>query len=216
MKNVFSIICFLIGLNSCGQTNDKTVSNFEIDEKIKDKVEEVISDSEFGSQMGDIFLIYDNSMIADYFEDDSLVMSTKNEKRKMPFKSFFYSQNDTLAIDGAYGLFGGFGFSIKFIDKEPVIYHMLAGDDFPTYSMTKNGDLELRIEVPCSNTKLTLSKYPDLKEGEIVYGVVEFESGEYYQSGGTVNGKEIEERKKIRMDMKIYFKSKFLDIEKMK
>jgi hypothetical protein len=31
-----------------------------------------------------------------------------------------------------------------------------------------------------------------------------------------INGEEVEKRKRIRMDMKIYFKSKFVDIEKMK
>ena len=44
---------------------------------------------------------------------------------------------------------------------------MLASDEFPTYSMTQNGKLELRIEVPCNNTMLTLSKVPNLKEEEI-------------------------------------------------
>ena len=93
---------------------------------------------------------------------------------------------------------------------------MLLGDEFPIYSKTKNGELKFIIEVPCTKTKLILSKQPELKEGEIIYGFVEFESDEYYQSGGSVDGKEIEERKKVRMNMKVYFKSKYIDIEKWK
>ncbi len=216
MKNIFYALAILIGIQSCGPANDKSVSIFEIDKAVESKVEEMISESKFGNQVQETFLIYDNILITDYYEDDSLVMSTKKNKQKMPFKSFFYARNDTVTIDGAYGLFGGFGFSIKFIDDKPIVYYMAAGDDFPTYSMTKDGGLEYRIEVPCTNTKLTLSSIPELKEEEIIYGMVEFESGEYYQSGASVDGKEIEDRKKIRVDMKIYFKSKFLDVENWK
>lgn len=216
MKNLTLIICMSIGVNLYNQTNGES-TKFKIDGNIKNEVEENISESEFGDQLNDdIFLIYDTPIIADYYENDSLVNSTKNDKQLMLFKSFYYSFNDTLTIDGFYGLFGGFGFSIKFIENKPIVYHMLASDEFPTYSMTQNGKLELRIEVPCNNTMLTLSKDPNLKEEEILYGKVEFESEEYYQRGVTINGKEVEERKKINMNMKIYFKSKFLNLEKLK
>ena len=214
MKNIILIICLLIGQNSFGQANDKISSRFEIDETIKNKAEEKISESEFGGLFEDLFLVYDNLMMVDYFENDSLVMSTKNEERKGPFKSFFCSQNDTLAISGVYGLFGGFGFLIKVIHNKPIVHHVLLGDEFPIYSKTKNGELKFMIEVPCTKTKVILSKQPELKEGEIIYGFVEFESDEYYQSGGSVDGKEIEERKKIRMNMTVYFKSKYIDQEK--
>ncbi len=46
--------------------------------------------------------------------------------------------------------------------------------------------------------------------------MVEFESDNYYQSGPMINNKEIEPRKKVRMNMKVYFKSMYLDMEKMK
>ena len=216
MKNILVLLCLLIGLNAYGQTESQENSNFEIDEAVKKKVEEKISEDNFDKQLEGLFLFYENPIIVDYYENDSLAISTKHEMKKMLFKSFFYTKNDTVTIDGAFGMFGGFGFSIKFIENKPVIYHMLAADDFPIYSMTKDGELALRIEVPCTNTKLTLSELPKLKEEETIYGIVEFESGEYYRSSGMLDGKEIEERRKIRMNMKIYFKSKFLDIDKMK
>ena len=144
-------------------------------------------------------------------------MTTKNREDKMPFRSFFYARDDTISIDGAYGLFGGFGFSIKFIDKKPIIYHLLAGDDFPEYSKTKEGKLEYRIEVPCSNSSLILSRFPELNE-EIIYGFVEFNSEKYYQIMKTYEEgeSETEQRNEIRMNMKIYFKSKYIDLGKMK
>lgn len=160
-------------------------------------------------------LIYENPLLAEYYEDDSLTISTKNQDKKLIFKSFFYDHNDTLTIEGAYGMFGGFGFSIKINADEATIFHMLASDEFPTYSMNKNDSLKFRIEVPCTNSSLTLSKIPKMKAGEIIYGMVEFESGDYYQSGLMVDNKEIEPREKVRMNMKVYFKSMYLDLNKM-
>lgn len=202
-----------MGCNNSIQSVEQNSSKLKLDKNIKEEVESKIMKSEFGNSMGDKLLIYNNILTTDYYENDSLLSTTNSQIQAMPFKSFFYPQNDTTVIDGAYGLFGGFGFSIKLINKEAIIYHMLAGDDFPVYSLTKEGELKYRIEVPTTKAKLTLSKIPILEEEEIVYGIVEFDSNEYYQSGVILDGEEIEERRKIRMNMKIYFKSKFIDIE---
>lgn len=215
MKDILTFILLSICLVSCGQDAEHSSDKIRIDKGVEKEVESKISESQFGNMSKDL-LIYENTLLADYFENDSLTMSTKGQDKKLVFKSFFYNHNDTLTIDGAYGMFGGFGFSIKIKDGNATIYHMLASDEFPTYSMNKNDSLEFRIEVPCTDTKLTLSKMPELKDGEIIYGMVEFESGNYYQSGPMVNEKEIEPRKKVRMNMKVYFKSMYLDIEKMK
>ena len=214
MRTIIAILCLVACLQACYQTHIGSTSDYRIDETIKRQVEGVISEGELGGEMGGI-LAYENLLIADYYLEDSLMVSLRNEENRLPFKSFFYTQGDTLSIDGAYGLFGGFGFSIKFIDNRPIVYHLLAGDEFPVYSMTETGELQLRIEVPCTNTKLTLSKEPELKESEILYGVVEFESKDYYQGLGEIHGMEAKRRDRIRMDMKIYFKSKYLDLNKM-
>tara|TARA_B100000767_G_C19536155_1_gene438723 strand:+ start:48 stop:695 length:648 start_codon:yes stop_codon:yes gene_type:complete len=215
MKNILTFILLSISLVSCGQEKESSAEKIKIDPSIQKEVESKISESQFGNMSKDL-LIYENLLISEYFENDSLTLSTKNQDKKLVFKSFFYTHNDTLTIDGAYGMFGGFGFSIKIKDNQATVYHMLASDEFPTYSMNENDSLKFRIEVPCLNTTLTLSKMPELKDGEIIYGMVEFESGSYYQSGPMVNNEEIEPRKKVRMNMKVYFKSMYLDIEKMK
>jgi len=216
MSKIFVILGLLIILSSCDASTQPNTSKFEINDSINKEVEINTSKSEFESSSNDAFEIYNNVIIADFYENDSLIMSTKMEKRELPFKSFFYNHNDTISIDGAYGIFGGIGFSIKIIEGKPIVYHMVAGDDTPTYSMTNKGKLEFRIEVPCTETNLILSRVPKVKDEETIYGLVEFKSNEYYGSGPTINGKEIEERKKVRMDMKIYFKSKYLNIAKMK
>lgn len=215
MKHSVILLYLLVTIIACQQDSNQSTSDFKIDERVIDEVNSKISKSEFGGPFDNLFLIYDNTLLADMYVNDSLIGSTRNKERKMPFKSFFYARNDTISIDGAYGLFGGFGFSIKLVDNTPTVYHMLAGDEFPEYSETKTGDLKLRIEVPCSDVKLRLSKYPKLKENDIIYGIVEFKSDAYYQGSGLVNDEEVGERVKTQTQMKIYFKSRFIDIDKL-
>lgn len=214
MKNILTFILLSMSLVSLGQNAKHDSKSFAIDKHIEKEVESKISESQFGEIEKDV-LIYENTLIIDYFENDSLTISTKGKDKKVVFKSFFYNYNDTLTIDGAYGLFEGVGFSIKIKNNKATVYHMLASDEFPSYSINENDSLEYRIEVPCTNTKLTLSKRPKLKNGEIIYGMVEFESENYYQSGPMSDEKEIGPRKKIRMNMKIYFKSMYLNIDQM-
>jgi hypothetical protein len=65
--------------------------------------------------------------------------------------------------------------------------------------------------VPCTDTKIILSEIPDSTNKQIIYGYVEFKSDHYYASSGSVNGKEILPRKKLRNNMKLYFKSGYLN-----
>ncbi|MBC2843586.1 hypothetical protein [Winogradskyella flava] len=172
-----------------------------------------ISKSELGSTFDTLFFVYDNVLLLDNYESDSITFSTKNQERRMPFKSFFLKKNDTISIDGAYGLFGGFGFSLKIVNEEPILYHMLSGDDFPIYSRTKDGKLHFRIEVPCTETEIILSKIPDAIENEVIYGMVKFKSDIYY-SASSVNGDiEPDNLQENQVGMTIYFKSRYFDFE---
>jgi hypothetical protein len=213
MKNKILILFILIGITAFAQKVESKKLEFGIDKNIKGKVESKIKKSEYARNFEGI-LIYETPMITDYFVNDSLTVSTKGDKTGL-FKSFYYKMNDTISIDGAFGLFGGFGFSIKLIDKKPMVYALMAADEIPIYSLTKSDSLELRIEVPCENVKLILSKYPKLKSDKVIYGYLELESSEFYQGKPTFGREETEERTKLKMNMKVYFKSKFLDIEKM-
>ncbi|MEM8584802.1 MAG: hypothetical protein AAGF87_11060 [Bacteroidota bacterium] len=215
MKNEIIFFSLLIILSSCVKSGEQKAYNFKIDDTVKETVEASISELEFASSAEDVFLIYNNPLAVDYYENDSLVATSKNEPTEAIFRSFYYYQNDTLVIDGMYGLFGGFGFSIKIVENQAETYHLVAGDDFPAHSLTIDGDLQLRVEVPCIGTKLILSKLPEPNGQEIIYGLVEFESVDYFHRGTIVEGEEVEARSKVRMDMKVYFKSKFLNIESL-
>jgi hypothetical protein len=210
MKNILIFILFSISLTSCVQKKKSHSDKIKIDKNIEKEVKSKISKSTIIPS--EDLKIYDNILIADFFENDSLTISTKGQNKKLVFMSAFYNQNDTLIIDGLFGVFAGFGFSLKIKDDKAVVYHLLESKDSPIYSRSKRDSLKFRIEVPCSNTSLTISKIPELKEGEIIYGVVEFVGSNYYQSESLDNNGEVKPRKKKRMNMKVYFKSIYLNI----
>lgn len=211
-KYLITIISFCLTLSSCGQaTKDNSTGGLTIDPSIKIEVEKKISTSEFGAGQ-DKILIYNNLMLVDLYEDDKLNISLKEQDKKSTvFKSFYYWQGDTLGIDGAFGLFGGTGFSIKIIKGKTTLYHMLASDESPSYAYNEKDSLIFRLEVPCTDTKIVLSEIPDSTKKQVIYGYVEFKSGNYYASSGSADGQEILPRKKQRANMRIYFKSAHID-----
>lgn len=200
-------------LCSCGQsTKSNSIDGLIIDPNIKTEVEKNITASELDA-VKDKILIYNNLMLVDLYEDDKLIVSLKEKDGKgTVFKSFYYWQGDTLGIDGAYGLFGGSGFSINIVNGKATVYHMLSSDDFPSYAYKEKDSLIFRLEVPCTETKITLSEIPDSTKKQIIYGYVKFKSGDYYASSGFADGQEILPRKKQRANMRIYFKSAKLDL----
>ena len=205
---VVATVCNL--LFACGQVNTKsTIVNVEIDVDIKDKVEKNISSSPFA--MGDL-QVYNNRIFLETYENDKLV-ATANGDKETVFKSFYYWYGDTLAIDGAYGLFGGTGFTIKIVNGKATLYHLLAADEEPTFAYNKKDSLLYRLEVPCTDTKITLSEIPDSTKNQTIYGYVEFKSDNYYDSPGYYDADELSQRKKLRDNMKIYFKSNRLKIK---
>lgn len=213
-KYLLIIITFCSILSACGQTTkDNSTAEPTIDPNIKTEVEKNITISEFGAGQ-DKILIYNNRMLLDLYEDDKLSISLKEQDNKSTvFKSFYYWQGDTLGIDGAFGLFGGTGFSIKMVKGKATLYHMLASDNFPSYAYNQKDSLIFRLEVPCTDVKIILSEIPDATKKKVIYGYVEFKSGDYYSSSGEADGQEILPRKKQSSNMKIYFKSAYLDIK---
>ena len=212
-KQLIIIIIFSSTFCSCGQPiKNNSSDKLTIEPTIKNEVDKNIGPSEFGAGQ-DKILIYNNLMLAEFYEDDKLIISTKEQDNKSTvFKSFYYWRGDKLSIDGAFGLFGGTGFSIKIIKGKATLYHMLASDDFPSYGYKEKDSLIFRLEVPCTDTKIVLSEIPDLTKKQVIYGYVEFKSKDYYSSSGSDDGQEILPRKKQRANMKIYFKAANLDL----
>jgi hypothetical protein len=201
------LMLFLSIVDLHGQSsNTNEIDGLTIDPGIKIEAEQYFGKSEF-DEAQDKWLIYNNRMLVDFYEDDKLIQTTKDKEISKLAKSVYYWRKDTLNIDGAFGLFGGFGFNVKIINGKATLYHMLASDEFPSYSYNENDSLIFRLEVPCAETKIILSDLPDPEKKQVIYGYVEFKSGEYYSTNGSVNGKEIKPRNRSRINMRMYFKS---------
>ena len=195
-------------LCSCSNRQKKSdIAGLTIDPNIKTEVEKHIVEQPEFERFGDFMEVYGNSLYMDSYENDSLVVSSTDFSKKLPFKSFYFWDKDTLGINGAYGLFGGTGFYIKIADKKVELFHMLSSDDIPTYAYKKSDRLIMRLEVPCSDTKIVLSEIPDSTKNQIIYGFVEFKSDDFYSVSGVFLEGEEPKRKKTRNNMKIYFKS---------
>lgn len=110
-----------------------------------------------------------------------------------------------MCIDGAYGMFDGFGFSIKIKDQKATVYALVIGE-VANYALTENGERKQRLEVPCATSELTLSEYPEIKEDGLLYGYIAFESQDFY------SGLEGNKPTKNRLKMKVYFKSNYIGL----
>lgn len=204
----------LVPIISCSQTiTDNQITGLIIDPKIEEKAKEQFEDSEQFKEFNKILLLYMNSGEVQSYLNDSLITNRTFEDEKIPFKTFHLWQNDTLTINGGFGIWGGVGFGIEIVNKKARLYHMLSSDDFPTYSYSEKDSLIFRLEVPCNKTKIVVSDLPDSTvQNQIIYGYIEFESEPFYSSAGSADGEEILPRQKIRNNMKLYFKSKKINM----
>src|SRR5688572_8974390 len=206
-------ILLLMTIYSCGQTSTtKAIDGLVINPQVKIEAERNIKDSKDFEKINQRFQIYENMVTMEFYENDSLILSTKDNPKNIIFKSFYFWRGDTLIIDGGIGLFGGGGFSIQIVNDKATVYHMLSSDDFPTYAYGEKTELIDRLEVPCNDVKLILSEIPTKGKKTAIYGYVEFKSDNYFTSQGAVDGKEFQPRKKSRSNMKMYFRSGEVEI----
>ena len=213
IRNIIAISLFCLTLTACGQTENSTlIKGLTIDPNIKAEVEKHIKSSKELDMFNGQMQVYLNSGVIASYQNDSLIFTSKSEQGKAPFKSFYLWKGDTLTIDGAFGLFGGIGFGIDIYKNIATLYHMLSSDDSPSYAYKETDSLIFRLEVPCTDTRIILSEIPDSTKKQIIYGYVEFKSGNYFASSGSADGHEILPRQKLRNNMKIYFKSGKLEL----
>lgn len=209
LRSLISLILITLTFCSCGQSNSTAIDGLIIDPAIKGEAEKrfrIDGDYEKINHLNTGFQIFENNLEFEFYENDSLLITTQGKPRSILFKSFYLWEGDTLTIDGGIGLFGGGGFALKIINGKATVYHMLSSDDFPAYAYGEKTELIYRLEVPCHDTKAIISEIPIKGAGKIIYGYVEFKSGDYYSSNWSVDGKEAP-RKKLRSNMKMYFKS---------
>lgn len=204
----YLILLFAVALSisACRPSTDKA-EGIKTDAKIKEEAEKYFSASDFNPS-SNLILVYNNVMMVNYYENDSLKVSfDEDDDKKQVFKSFYYTRHDTIIIDGAFGLFGGEGFSIHLVNNKATLFLMVASDEFATYAYQEDDPLTDKLEVPCTDTKIILSEIPSMDKNVTIYGYCEFKSNDYYSSRGFADGHEILPRVKQRAEFSIYFKS---------
>ena len=183
---------FIITFSSCGQKS-KAVDNgaYIVDNSIKSQVDKKVKSLNGVTISSMDFRMYENdSLIGDTYPtgksiDECMTMTTL--------------QGDTININGFMGMFAGFGYQIVLFKDTCIVRHF-AKSDAEIYKLQKNDSLEFGISVPCKTYKLTLSKKPTFKKGEVLEGIIELTSDNYY---AVANGKE----SKYKMQLTGYFRT---------
>ena len=191
--------------------NSTFIDGLVINPKIKEEARTNIKDLK---ELDDINLgmqIYESKVAVEFYENDSLIISTMDNPQSIISKSFYYWRGDTLTIDAGIGLAVGSGFSLKVITNKATVYHMVSSDESPQYAYGETTDIIHRLDVPCYNFKAVLSELPEKGRNQTIYGYVEFESGKYFSRQRIKDGKEMGPRKKQRTNMKMYFRSSPFD-----
>lgn len=211
MKYIIGLLLVSLAFYAFGQ--EKTsVEWLTIQSEIMQEAQEHIKDLQEFHNLNLGMQIYNSNVYLEYYENDSLIVSTRYNPKSIISKSFYLWKGDTLIIDGGIGFAVGSGFSLQVIKNKAKLYHMVSSDEIPTYAYGENTDLIYRLEVPCHEVKVVLSELPLKGSNQIIYGYVEFKSDNYFSSGETLNGKEIGSRKKLRANMKMYFRSGLLTL----
>lgn len=192
ISTLFISTLLLIIFSSCGQIPKISENGvYVVDPSVKATVDKKVK-SFNGMTM--------SSMDFKMYENDRLIVDTYSKGKSidecMTMSTF---QGDTINIVGFIGMFAGFGYQIALMKDTCIVRHF-AKSDAEIYKLNKNDSLEFGISVPCKTYKLTLSKRPTFKKGEILEGIIELTSDDYYE---VANGKE----SKYKMQLTGYFKT---------
>jgi len=200
-------IVFLIAMQACRQTDGTTIEGLTIDPMIKDEAEKHFHPLNGFDTTRQSRPFYQNAVALEYFENGSLVASTKGLFVPQPFNSSYVMKGDTVLIYGFIGLFaGGTGFAMEIIENKATVYNLVIADDFPAYAYGENTELLQQLHVPCEEFRAVISAIPTEGNDEMIYGFVEFKGSNYYFEEGDNKGP-VSLRKKLRANMKMYFKS---------
>ncbi|NII23556.1 hypothetical protein HB364_00590 [Pseudoflavitalea sp. X16] len=188
----FMLAFYFISLSACGQT-PKPVENgaYIIDNSIKSQVDKKVKSFKGLTMSSMDFRMYQNgNLIGDTYAkgksiDECMTMTTL--------------QGDTINIVGFMGMFAGFGYQISLFKDTCIVRHF-AKSDTEIYKLHENDSLEFGVSVPCKTYKLTLAEKPTFKKGQILEGIIELTSDEYYE---VANDKE----SKFKIQLTGYFRT---------
>lgn len=190
---LFISVLFLIGMNSCKQAHKRTYNGaYYIDDSIKGQISKKVKSLNGVTMTSMDFRIFENdSIIGDTYADGKSIDECITKASLV---------GDTINITGFLGLFAGFGYQIALFKDTCIVRHIVKSDA-EIYKLKKTDPLTFGIPVPCKTYTLTLTKKPSFKKGDIVEGIVELTSDEYYEV--TSNGE-----KKYKVQLTGYFSTR--------
>lgn len=168
LKLTALLIGLLSSLSQFAQSDQKYFVNDSLEMEIDSNTS--ISNKQFRGAMDVIF-----------FDDGKEVLNTFEMDKKAPFLAFAEIKDDTLEIIGFAGFMVGFGFKSKITEDSHKSVAYIKADEYPIYKLNKNDStIYLRLDLPYIESKLTLTQIPKFEKGEIIKGVIELTSYDYY------------------------------------
>ena len=183
---------FLIALYSCEQTQKPIDNgNYVVDNSIISKVEEKVKSSGGVTR---------SSMDFKMFKNDSIIADTYSKGKSINECITIASlEGDTINIKGFLGMTAAFGFQIVLFSDTCIIRHFMK-TDVEIFKYRKTDSLSFSVLVPCREYRLTLVNKPTFKKGDIIEGIIELTSDDYYE---VVDGEE----NKYKMQLTGYFRT---------
>jgi len=177
---------------SCGHRRGPvTYKGYVVDNSVKQMVNGRVS-----SVKGMVL----SSMDFRLYENDSLIADTYATGKSIDECVTMTSmQGDAITITGWLGMFVGFGYRIELFGDSCIVDHF-AHSDAEIYKLKEKDSLEFGVDVPCKHYTLTLAEKPDFKKGQVLEGVVDLKSEDYFE---VANGKE----KRCRVELTGYFRT---------
>jgi hypothetical protein len=146
MKYLIVLLFTSLTIYSFGQVkNSNEIEGLSIDANIKKDAEENIKDLKDFEKINRGIQIYESKVALEFYENDSLIVSTWDNPKSIISKSFYLWKGDTLTIDGGIGFAVGAGFSLKLVKNKATVCHMLSSDDSPAYAYGDKTDLRVPI-----------------------------------------------------------------------
>ena len=96
-------------------------------------------------------------------------------------------EGDSLQITSFAGMFAGFGYRIVLF-RDTAVVRFMQKSDTEIYALNKDDSLSFGVFVPCRSYKLTLSKKPEFKREQIIEGMIDLRSEDFYEvANGKIN-----------------------------
>lgn len=172
MKLTPVVIFVLITTSLRGQQVWPPKIKFSVDSTIRPVIDPAISKETYAALP---------AMDVQMFVNDKVVLNTFEQEKKVQFLTHAYYERDTLYILGFAGMFSGFGFYLDLYADSSRVTLYAATDGPEIYKLYPTDSVyQRKLSVPAKFCDLTLTKKPEYRDGEIVEGLVNLDSEDFY------------------------------------